>query len=316
MIKMKSRMKFEMVERIFRTCFINFMRTLYVYLLLFLFVGQQLSAIPIPDLARRVTDAANILSASTITQIEADLKSHEEATSNQIAVLTVPSLEGESIEEVAVAVFEKWKLGQKSKSNGVLLIIAPNDRKMRIEVGYGLEGALTDLQASQIIKKVIRPKFKAGDMDGGVREGVTAIIGTIKGEYKPESTDVSTTSGSELGSVFSLVPGFFLYVLAFVFSGFVSIILLIFSFRFLNVGLLAFLPSILANLATLGFLIGFVIFKFRKSNADGSGGGFFDGFSGGGGWSSSSDSWSSSDSGGSWGGGGGDSGGGGSSGDW
>lgn len=288
--------------------------------LLYFLVLTNLAAIPIPELTRRVTDAANILSPDTVTRVESQLKAHEDATSNQIAVFTVPSLEGESIEEVAVAVFEKWKLGQKSKSNGVLLIIAPNDRKMRIEVGYGLEGALTDLQASHIIKKVIRPKFKAGDMDAGIEEGVQAIIDTIKGEYKPELTDVetTTTSSGEKGSLMYFLPALLFAVGGLFLSGFVGIILLAMSFNFFKAGFLALLPLLFANFATFAVLAGLFLLKFTALRStlgggdSGGGGGFLGGFGGG----SSSDSWSSSDSSDSWGGGGGDSGGGGSSGDW
>jgi uncharacterized protein len=281
----------------------------------------NLLAIPIPELTRRVTDLSHILSDNAIARIESQLKAHEEATSNQIAVLTVPSLEGDSIEEVAVKVFESWKLGQKSKSNGVLLLVAPNERKMRIEVGYGLEGSLTDLQASRIVKKIIRPKFKAGDMDGGIEDGVSAIIATIQGEYKPESSDVNTSSASSdsQGSAISrIVIGIGFLVFGFIIPGFVSFIFLIFSLQFLHAGLAMLLSSFIASVLVVVLIVLFLIIKFfarGESSGGSSDGGFFGGggfYSGG---SSSSDSWSSSGSD-SWGGGGGDSGGGGSSGDW
>ena len=96
-------------------------------------------------------------------------------------MLTVKSLDGESVEDFAVRVFEAWKLGQKGKDNGVLVIVAPNDRRMRIEVGYGLEGTLTDAAAARIIRDRITPRFKANDYDGGVAQGVAAIVGTLEG---------------------------------------------------------------------------------------------------------------------------------------
>ena len=106
----------------------------------------------VPFLTGRVVDNAEILKPATREKITAALKAHEQASGDQIAVLTVPTIGGESIEEYAVKVFENWKLGQKGKDNGVLMIVAPQDRKMRIEVGYGLEGTLTDAAASRIIR--------------------------------------------------------------------------------------------------------------------------------------------------------------------
>ena len=107
-------------------------------------------------------------------------------TSNQIVILTVNSLDGEDIEGYANRVFHEWRLGQKEKRNGVLLVAAIKDRKLRIEVGYGLEGVLTDALSSQIIRNEIAPKFKAGDYDGGLWVGVNAIDKAIRGEYKAD----------------------------------------------------------------------------------------------------------------------------------
>ena len=106
----------------------------------------------IPYLTGRVTDNAQILSPETSRSLTDSLKAHESRTGNQIAVLTIPTLNGESIEEYAVEVFKEWKLGQKGKDNGILIVVVPNDRRMRIEVGYGLEGTITDLMAGQIIR--------------------------------------------------------------------------------------------------------------------------------------------------------------------
>ncbi len=306
-------MKLEMAEANSK---MNLFMLKSIIISIFLCFSLQLSAVAIPDLTRQVTDEAQILSSSTIDHIEGILKEHEAATSNQIAVLTLKSLEGDSIEEVAVQVFEKWKLGQKSKSNGVLLLIAVNDRKMRIEVGYGLEGALTDLQASRIVKKTIRPKFKAGDMDGGVLDGVNAIIATIKGEYTPSESDIDTTTsvfkskGPGVGSL--IYAAIFLLVGLFI-PGVVGYLFMLFALPKLYGGLVAMMASFFAIIIVI---IIFVILFFIKKSLGGSsgGGGFFDGGGFGGyGGGSSSDGWSSSDS---WGGGGGDSGGGGSSGDW
>jgi len=138
-------------------------------------------AADVPYLSGRVVDNAEILGAETKRKLTEQLKAHEAETGNQIAVLTVPALEGESVESYAEQVFNAWKLGQKGKDNGVLLLVAPNERRMRIEVGYGLEGTLTDVAASRIIRNVMTPRFKAGDFEAGIEAGVAAVIGQLAG---------------------------------------------------------------------------------------------------------------------------------------
>ena len=160
-------------------------------------------AIDVPFLTGRVTDNAQILSDETRKAVTANLKAHEEKTTNQIAVLTVPTLDGVSIEEYAVTVFNTWKLGQKGKDNGVLLIVAPKDRKLRIEVGYGLEGTMTDGIAGSIIRNAITPFFKNNDYDRGIDEGVRAIINVLEGGQVPAETaksgeDVKKSSALDL----------------------------------------------------------------------------------------------------------------------
>ncbi len=130
-----------------------------------------------------VHDEANVLSAGAKVELEAILKAERDSTSNQIAVLIVPSLEGEPIEEYSLRVAEKWKLGKKDKDNGVLLLLSTGDKKLRIEVGEGHEGALTDALSNRIIRNEISPHFRQGDYDGGVQAGVMAIIRAIKGQY-------------------------------------------------------------------------------------------------------------------------------------
>lgn len=139
-------------------------------------------ALEVPYLQGRVTDDAEILSQAARQRISAKLKSHENETRNQVAVLTVTTLAGESIEEFAIRVFEAWQLGQQGQDNGILLIVVPQDRRMRIEVGYGLEGALTDLEAGRIIRDVMAPRFKSSDFDGGIESGVDHIIGQLLGD--------------------------------------------------------------------------------------------------------------------------------------
>ena len=140
------------------------------------------AAADVPYLTGRVVDNAEILSADARTQLTAALKAHEEATGNQIAVLTVRTIQPQSIEDYAVEVFKSWKLGQKEKNNGVLVVIVPQDRRMRIEVGYGLEPVLTDATAGAIIRDVMTPAFKRGDYDAGVSNGVTEIVARLEGK--------------------------------------------------------------------------------------------------------------------------------------
>lgn len=150
----------------------------------------------VPYLTGRVTDNAEILSGPIRKSLTERLKTHENNTGNQIAVLTMPSLEGESIEEYAETVFKEWKLGQKGKDNGILVIVAPQDRRMRIEVGYGLEGELPDSLAGSIIRNVMTPKFKTGDYNGGIEEGVSAII-TVLETGKAPAFDSNTENETE-----------------------------------------------------------------------------------------------------------------------
>ena len=135
----------------------------------------------VPYLTGRIVDNGEILSPETRQSLEVKLAAHEEATTNQVVVLTLESLEGESIEGFATRVFDEWKLGQRGRDNGVLVIVAPEDRRMRIEVGYGLEGTLTDLQAARIIRDRMTPWCKAGRYDDCVSNGVEAIVATLEG---------------------------------------------------------------------------------------------------------------------------------------
>ncbi|MGA2141085.1 MAG: TPM domain-containing protein [Brevinematales bacterium] len=138
----------------------------------------------------RVNDYAGMLSDDTRAAIEAYLANLESRTGIQIVVAAFPSLEGESLEDYSIRLAEKWKIGQKGKDNGVILVIFKQERKLRIEVGYGLEDKLPDASASYIIRNVIAPYFKAGDYDSGVKAGVQAIAKTVSGE----STDETETS--------------------------------------------------------------------------------------------------------------------------
>lgn len=158
-------------------------------LLLFLLLPITLAAqLKVPEHGGVwVHDEAHVLSEGTKQQIEMMLKAERDSTSNQIAVLIIPSLQGEILEDYAIKVaHEEWKLGDKQKDNGVLLLIVIDEKKIRIESGYGLEGVLTDALSSRINRNEIAPRFRQSDYDGGVLAGVTAIIQAIKGEYKNE----------------------------------------------------------------------------------------------------------------------------------
>lgn len=129
-----------------------------------------------PALSGRVVDAAGILDSATRAALDAKLAAQETGTSDQLVVATVSSLEGTSVEDYANRLFRHWKIGQAEKDNGVLLLVAPNERKVRIEVGYGLEGVLPDAVASTIISTTILPAFRSGDFVGGISRGVDAIL--------------------------------------------------------------------------------------------------------------------------------------------
>lgn len=147
-------------------------------------LASQVSALDVPALTGRVVDLAHVLPDSTVNALSSRMAEHETKTSNQAAVLILPSLAGEPLEEFSHRVATRWKLGQKGTDNGVLLLVAMQERKVRIEVGYGLEGVLTDARSAQIIRNDIVPRFRAGDFPGGVSAGVEAILRTIEGTYQ------------------------------------------------------------------------------------------------------------------------------------
>ncbi|HFD12854.1 MAG TPA: TPM domain-containing protein, partial [Crenotrichaceae bacterium] len=154
------------------------------------------AAVDFPQLTGRVVDQANLLSEQQASRLTALLARHEEATSNQIVIVTLPSLQGLEIANYGYQLGRYWGVGQKDNNNGVLLIVAPKQRKVRIEVGYGLEGALTDILSHQIIQAEIIPYFRDGDFAGGIESGTKAILKAITGEYhaKPLPTHSSSRS--------------------------------------------------------------------------------------------------------------------------
>lgn len=272
----------------------------------------------------RVHDDALVLRQETIDRLEKELAHYEDSTSNQIAVLIISSLEGESIETYSIRVAEKWELGQKDKDNGVLLLIAVDDHEMRIEVGEGLEGVLTDAMSSRIIRNEMAPAFRRGDFDGGVSSAIDSIIKAIGGEYiATDTNDLEELTLSER-ILIGLGLYFFLGIFAFfalVMPGCTGWGLYAFLIPFYSV-----FPAVLVDekywyLPGLIYILGFPPLKLwvgrtgwgkkigtNMGSGSSRGGGF-------GGWSSGGSGWGGS-SGGGFSGGGGSFGGGGSSGRW
>lgn len=165
------------------------------------FLTPPAFALDVPPLTGRVVDLAHVLPTSTVESLTAQLATHEAQSSNQVAVLVIPSLEGEPLEEFSHRVATTWKLGQKGTDNGVLLVVAIGERKVRIEVGYGLEGTLTDIRSAQIIRQEIVPRFRAGDFPGGVTGGINAILKTIEGTYQAPEKAVPRQENDALTQV-------------------------------------------------------------------------------------------------------------------
>ena len=141
--------------------------------------------VAVPPLTGRVVDLTGTLSGGDVDRLTQTLKDLEARKGSQVAVLIVPTTQPETIEQFSIRVAEAWKIGRKKIDDGALLVIAKNDRKLRIEVGYGLEGALTDVTSKRIIDEIITPKFRSGDFPGGISAGVDRIVGVIDGEPLP-----------------------------------------------------------------------------------------------------------------------------------
>ena len=152
--------------------------------LLFACTPTPARALEVPKYQGYVTDLAGMISPSERQRLEQTLLAFEQSDSTQIAVLTIPSLEGDALEDFSIRTVDAWKIGQKGKDNGVLLLVSKGDRKIRIEVGRGLEGVLTDLLAGRIVDQIITPRFKANQLDEGFEAGISAIISATRGEFK------------------------------------------------------------------------------------------------------------------------------------
>jgi uncharacterized protein len=184
------------------------MRLLFLSILICAATLSYSADIVIPELKDRVNDYASIISETEEGYLENILKQNEDSTSNQVVILTVSSLQGFPIEMYSIVVVEDWKLGTKEKDNGVLILIAPNERKMRIEVGDGLQGILTDALSKRIIENEFIPYFKRDNYEAGISVGTQIVLDAIKGEYVAEENEnIILGEFNWLGKL--LIGGFF-----------------------------------------------------------------------------------------------------------
>jgi len=249
-----------------------------------------------PKLTGRVVDNANLLDATEEVALTSELEAHESATSNQIVVVSLPSLQGYSVSEFANLLARHWKIGQAQTNNGVLMLIAPEERKVRIEVGYGLEGVLTDATSADIIRRQILPQFRENDYATGIKSGVKSILNAVDGEYVVEPNMHNRDKG--LTRYFPLL-----------FIALIALFEILKRFGFAKLGNSAFPTAIIGIAVTaitsnllygaLAAVIAFALFFFvikpgrgsrsphrhhhQRDNDDHSGGSSGGGFSGGGG---------------------------------
>lgn len=165
----------------------------------------------IPDLKNWVTDLTSTLSPGELSQLNGRLKTYEDTTSNQLITLMIPALEDYPIEYFTIETAEKNKIGTKENDNGLLFLIVKNERKMRIEVGYGLEGAIPDALASSIIRNVVAPHFKKEQYFAGIEAGINAIIDAIAGEYKSDGKEDDSDEKGFSGLFFLIMIAFFIF---------------------------------------------------------------------------------------------------------
>jgi uncharacterized protein len=285
--------------------------------LLLCWAAAAFAAVAVPPLVGRVVDETGTLSSGDIAALNQTIRNFETRKGSQIAVLIVPTTDGEAIEQFSLRVAEAWKIGRKKIDDGAVLVIAKNDRHLRIEVGYGLEGALTDVTTKRIIDEEITPKFKSGDFAGGVSAGINRMIRVIDGEKLPAPEPphwqhTALFDVSDMLNPFLLIP-------VFLFGGLMRSMLGRLVGSVVSAGVVTLVAWLLFGSLIAAIVAGAIAFVFvmfndavTSSGRRGSGGNWSSGSSGGS-WSSGSSSGSSSsDSG----GGGGSFGGGGASGSW
>ena len=235
--------------------------------------AQPLAAVP--PLTARVTDLTGTLTADQAASLEAKLSAFEQSKGSQVAVLIVPTTQPEEIEQYSIRVVEQWKLGRKKVDDGVIVVVALNDRKVRIEVGYGLEGALPDATANRIIQGDIVPQFRRGDYYGGISTGVDRILRVIEGEPLPEPELNPPSRG--VPGLFNLLP--FLLIFALVGGSILRRFLGRVGGAIATGGVVGLLTWLLLGILGIAALAGFVAFMFSIGGGSGGSGG-------GNGWSS------------------------------
>lgn len=301
------------------------MRVIRAFFLVFAlcWTGAALADVPVPPLSGRVVDQTGTLSAADIASLTQKLKDLEQRKGSQVAVLIVPTTQPETIEQFSIRVADAWKVGRRRIDDGALLVVAKNDRHLRIEVGYGLEGSLTDLTTKRIIDEDITPKFRAGDFAGGIAAGLDRMIRVIDGEELPAPEPKHWQSPGLSQSIDPLNP--FVLVFVFVLAGILRTVLGRLIGSAATGGVAGFLAWLFVGSIAASAIVGIIVFVFALmfdafSPLGGAGpagwsGGSYSGRRGGwsgGGWSGGS----SRDSGGGFSGGGGGFGGGGASGSW
>ncbi|WP_314951711.1 YgcG family protein [Bradyrhizobium cosmicum] len=307
-----------MTVRLLRACSPFSSRVALILALLFAFSFAASADVAVPQLSGSVVDETGTLSSSNIAALSQKLRDFETRKGSQIAVLIVPTTQPETIEQFSIRVAEAWKIGRRKVDDGAILVVAKNDRHLRIEVGYGLEGALTDVTSRRIIDEIITPKFRSGDFAGGIADGVERMMRVIDGEPLP----VPSRSVNFAHNLDDLVPVFAVALFTSIgVGGFFRAILGRLLGSLLTGGIIAAVAWLILGsfglavaLGALGFVIGFIadLFSAMGPGTGSSRRGSWSSGSSGGGWSSGS---SSSDSG-SFSGGGGSFGGGGASGSW
>jgi uncharacterized protein len=246
------------------------------------------TGLPVPVLTGRVVDEAHVLSATTVANLEGQLAGLERAKGSQVAVLTVPTTQPEEMEQFSIRVADQWKLGRKGIEDGVILLVARDDHTVRIEVGRGLEGALTDTVASRIIDEEITPRFRQGDYDGGVNAGITRIVAVINGEPLPPPQP-ARTAPRRVNGLGNLLP--VLLVGALIVSRVLRALLGSLFGSLATGGVAGFIAYLITHALLVGLGAGAIAFLFAlfagaTGGWYGGGGGFVSGgsgFSGGGG---------------------------------
>ena len=277
--------------------------------------ARAVALAPIPALDAPVVDTTGTLSAAEVSRLQAQALDLQRRKGSQLQVLIVPTTAPESIEQYAQRVYDQWKLGRKGVDDGVLLLVAKDDHRARIQTGYGLEGAIPDIAAGRIIQEYLVPKLRAGDFAGGLDDATAQLVRLIDGESLPAPMAPSASGGGDdFGALF--LPIFLLLVFRSMFGGLPRIVRmpLFAGAAGLVTWLLTSSLPITAIAAVIGLLIGAIGVSSRRYARD-SGWGNWGGGSSGGGWSGGGGGWSGGGGGG-WSGGGGSSGGGGASGSW